>query len=72
MAPVEAQSKEIIRMARKRTVKDGPKRGKLTKSQVKRAVEKVVYARREAEKAEASRTLQEKSSGGNYQETEKN
>ncbi len=43
-------------MERERIVKDGPKRGKLTKSQVKRAVEKIVYARREAEKAEASRT----------------
>lgn len=59
-------------MARKRTVKDGPKRGKLSKSQIKRAVEKVVYSRRDAEKPEAARTLQEKSSGGNYQETEEN
>ena len=33
-------------MARERTVKDPPKRGKLTKRQVQRAVEKVVYARR--------------------------
>ena len=33
-------------MARERTVKDTPKRGKLTKRQVQRAVEKVVYARR--------------------------
>ena len=32
-------------MARERTVKYPPKRGKLTRSQVKRAVEKVVYAR---------------------------
>ena len=30
-------------MARRRIVKDTPKRGKLTKSQVKRIVEKVVY-----------------------------
>lgn len=42
-------------MARERTVKDGPKRGKLTKNQVKLAVEKIVYARREAEKSEAKR-----------------
>ena len=33
-------------MARERIVKDPPKRGKLTKRQVQRAVEKVVYARR--------------------------
>ena len=59
-------------MARKRTVKDGPKRGKLSKSQIKRAVEKVVYSRRDAEKSEAGGTLKEKSSGGNYQETEEN
>ena len=52
-------------MAGERTVKDGPKRGKLSKSQVKRAVEKVVYARREAEKAEASRTPLGKSGAGN-------
>jgi hypothetical protein len=69
---IEKQSKGAIGMARKRTVKDGPKRGKLTKSQIKRAVEKVVYSRRDAEKSEAGRTLQEKSSGGNYQETEEN
>ena len=42
-------------MAKKRIVKNGPKRGKLTKSQVKRAVEKVVYSRRDAEKSEAKR-----------------
>ena len=33
-------------MARERIVKDPPKRGKLTKRQVQRAVEKVVHARR--------------------------
>ncbi len=32
-------------MARERTVKDTPKRGKLTERQVQRAVEKVIYAR---------------------------
>lgn len=46
-------------MARERIVKDGPKRGKLSKSQIKRAVEKVVYARREAEKSEMNRMPQE-------------
>ena len=55
----------MINVAGERTVKDGPKRGKLSKSQVKRAVEKVVYARREAEKAEASRTPLGKSGAGN-------
>ena len=38
-------------MARERIVKDPPKRGKLTKRQVQRAVEKVVSARRGNEKA---------------------
>ena len=38
--------KAVIRVARERIVKDTPKRGKLTKRQVQRAVEKVVYARR--------------------------
>ena len=33
-------------MVRERIVKDPPKRGKLTKRQVQRAVEKVVHARR--------------------------
>ena len=42
-------------MARERTAKDGPKREKRTKSQVKRAVGKIDYARREAEKAQAKR-----------------
>ena len=32
-------------MARERTVKDTPKRGKLTERQIQRAVEKVIYAR---------------------------
>ena len=39
-------------MARERTVKYPPKRGKLKRSEVKLAVEKVVYARRGNEKAE--------------------
>ena len=34
-------------MARKRTVKSTPKRGKLTKRQVERAVRKVIQERRE-------------------------
>lgn len=38
-------SKEEIRVARERIIKDPPKRGKLTKSQVKRAVEKVVLGK---------------------------
>ena len=41
-------------MARKRIVKDTPKRGKLTKSQVKRIVEKVVYGEEGAGKATPS------------------
>ena len=32
-------------MARKRILKGAPKRGRLTRSQVKRAVEKVVYGK---------------------------
>ena len=35
----------MIRVARERTVKDTPKRGKLTEKQIQRAVEKVIYAR---------------------------
>ena len=34
-----------MRVARERTVKDTPKRGKLTDRQIQRAVEKVIYAR---------------------------
>lgn len=46
-------------MARQRTIKYPPKRGKLTKHQVKRAVEKVVRERleREAKEAEIQVTL---------------
>ena len=43
---IKIELKEVIRVARERIVKDTPKRGKLTKRQVQRAVEKVVYARR--------------------------
>jgi hypothetical protein len=43
---IETWFKEVIRVARERTVKYPPKRGKLTKRQIDRAVEKVVYARR--------------------------
>ena len=48
----ETWFKEVIRVARERIVKDTPKRGKLTRSQVKRAVEKVVHGRhyKEAER----------------------
>ena len=35
--------KEVIRVARKRIIKDPPKRGNLTKSQIQHAVETVVY-----------------------------
>lgn len=42
-------------MARKRTIKDPPKRGKLTERQIQRAVEKVVYARRSREQAKQTR-----------------
>jgi hypothetical protein len=36
---------EVIRMARRRTIKDPPTRGKLTRSEIRRAVEKVVHGR---------------------------
>ena len=41
-------------MARGRIVKDTPKRGKLTKNQVKRIVEKVLYGEEGAKKAASS------------------
>ena len=41
-------------MARGRIIKDTPKRGRLTKSQVKRIVEKVVYGEEGAGKATSS------------------
>ena len=41
-------------MARGRIVKDTPKRGQLTKSQVKRIVEKVVYGEEGARKTTSS------------------
>lgn len=46
-------------MARQRTIKYPPKRGKLTKHQVKRAVEKVVRERlkRETEEAAVKETI---------------
>lgn len=40
-----------------RTVKDTPKRGKLTKRQINRAVEKVVYDRRGNDSAASSAAL---------------
>ena len=46
---IETWFKEVIRVARERTVKYPPKRGKLTRSQVKRAVEKVVHGRHDKE-----------------------
>lgn len=45
---------EVIHMARQRTIKYPPKRGKLTKREVKRAVEKVVRERLEREAKEAA------------------
>lgn len=41
-------------MARGRTVKFPPKRGKLTRNQVKRAVEKVVYGKQGSSKSTSS------------------
>ena len=41
-------------MARGRTVKFPPKRGKLTRSQVKRAVEKVIYGKEGGRKTTSS------------------
>ena len=52
--------KEVTRMARERIVKDTPKRGKLTEKQIQRAVEKVVYARRNREEAEQTRQTKKK------------
>jgi len=43
---IEIALEEVNRVPRERTVKDTPKRGKLTKRQIDRVVEKVVYARR--------------------------
>ena len=52
--------KEVTRMSRERIVKDTPKRGKLTEKQIQRAVEKVVYARRNREEAEQTRQAKKK------------
>ncbi len=41
-------------MARGRTIKFSPKRGKLTRSQAKRAVEKVLYGKEGSRKAASS------------------
>ena len=41
-------------MARGRTIKFSPKRGKLTRSQAKRAVEKVLYSKKGNRKAASS------------------
>ena len=48
-------------MARRRIVKDTPKRGKLTKSQVKRIVEKVVYGEEGVGKATSSNKRKQQS-----------
>ncbi len=45
---------EVIHMARQRTVKDPPKRGNLTKAQIKRAVQVVVNKKKNAKKATTS------------------
>ena len=57
---IKIELKEVIRVARERTVKDTPKRGKLTKRQVQRAVEKVVYARRGNEKTKQTQEKEKK------------
>ena len=46
--------KEVVRVARGRTIKFPPKRGKLTRSQVKRAVEKVVLGKNSSRKSTSS------------------
>ena len=51
---------EVIKVARGRTVKFSPKRGKLTKSQAKRAVEKVLYGKEGSRKAAPSKPKQAK------------
>ena len=51
-------------MARGRIVKDTPKRGQLTKSQVKRIVEKVVYGEEGARKTTSSN--RQKSQGATF------
>ena len=43
---IDTWFKEVIKVARKRTIKDPPKRGNLTERQVQRAVEKVVHKKR--------------------------
>lgn len=47
-------------MARGRVVKDTPKRGKLTKSQVKQAVEKVVLGKNSGKKTASSTSKKKK------------
>ena len=44
------QFKEVVKVARGRTIKFSPKRGKLTRSQAKRAVEKVILRQRRWQK----------------------
>ena len=51
-------------MARGRTIKFPPKRGKLTRSQVKRAVEKVVYGKEGSRKMTSSN--RQKSQGATF------
>ena len=45
---------EVVKVARGRTIKFTPKRGKLTRSQAKRAVEKVMYGEEGGKKATSS------------------
>ncbi|MDE0184158.1 MAG: hypothetical protein OXP71_01740 [Candidatus Poribacteria bacterium] len=47
-------------MGRERTVKDPPKRGKLTKRQAQRAVEKVVGGKRGSRDAKTGRLISRK------------
>ena len=54
MRPIETRFKEVIHIARQRTVKYPPKRGKFTRRQIKRAVDKVVRERLEREAREAA------------------
>ena len=50
------QFKEVVKVARGRTIKFSPKRGKLTRSQAKRAVEKVIYGKEGGRKMTSSKS----------------
>ena len=58
--PFDSRFKEVIRVGRERTVKDPPKRGKLTKRQAQRAVEKVVGGKRGRRDAKTGRFISRK------------